>query len=245
MPDASFSFLNVFPFRSEEDRLFAQDMCEKFTRVKQGFERFSHVAPDKWLTESVTAIHEQIRSGWHRIGVPLEHVQKVSDHEACGMNLAFMIAAHPKYNPDRISKMFAVHDIAEGLIGDFTPADPITKPEKFRLEKIVIDLIVSNHPSLNEADEIRAFWQEFEDGTTDDAQLANDIDGLEMVMHAQLYENQYPALQGKLVEFWRYTERKLKTKEGKALFAELNRSKPALHSLKLQDQQTFAFPWTL
>lgn len=245
MTYAGFSFLDAFPFRNKEDRLFVTDMCEKFTRVRQGFERFSRVEPDQWLKESVLAIHEQIRSGWHRIGVPLNKVQKVADHEACGMSLAFLMATKPEYNPDRIRRMFAVHDIAEGLIGDFTPADPITKPEKFRLEKIVIDFLVSNHPSLIEADEMKALWQEFEDGMTADAQLANDIDGLEMVMHAQVYERQYPALKEKLTEFWSYTERKLKTEEGKALFSELNRNRQTPHPLKAQKHQVFTFPWDL
>jgi 5'-deoxynucleotidase YfbR-like HD superfamily hydrolase len=238
------SLLKPFPFKSRDDMLFVAEMCEKFDRVCQGFERFVHVNPVNWLHEGVAAVHEQLRTGYARRGVPLDDVQTVAQHMASGMKLAFLLASSPE-EASHVSKMFATHDLGEGWTGDFTPDDPVTKPEKYRLEKIIIELMVSAYPVQSVREEIPALWDEFGKQKTSASHLGNDIDRNEMMMQVQVYEDRYPPLVGTFSGMWHESPSRLKTPKGREFFAELLQNHPAVHPLKTSGPDIYTFPWTL
>ena len=73
-------------------------------------------------------------------------------------------------------------------VGDFTPYDPISKTEKYNLEKRAVDKISDLIPEPEMKKEMIDLWNEYEEGTTPEAILVKDIDRLEMIIQAVEYE---------------------------------------------------------
>ena len=60
--------------------------------------------------------------------------------------------------------MAVVHDLAESIVGDITPLDPITPEEKAEKERNAIQSICNSLDSKR-AQELIGLWEEYERGT--------------------------------------------------------------------------------
>src|SRR5437868_10772352 len=74
------------------------------------------------------------RAGWVRCGV--EPCESVAEHT---FGVAIFALLLPKLsnlsvNRERCVALALVHDLAESIVGDLTPHDPISTEEKFRRE---------------------------------------------------------------------------------------------------------------
>jgi putative hydrolases of HD superfamily len=94
----------------------------------------------------------------------------------------------------RVTKMCLFHDVAESLVGDITPLDNVSKQEKSQREsdtiKYITEKLLDGVPG-NGAKELYNIWHEFEQGETDEARFAQDLDKLELMMQAIEYERKY------------------------------------------------------
>ncbi|KAJ8106453.1 hypothetical protein ONZ43_g7060 [Nemania bipapillata] len=132
------------------------------------------------------------REGWRRFGI--ERGESISDH-MYRMSLMTMLcppALAPKLDLFKCMKMCLIHDMAEALVGDITPVDGVTKPEKSRREAETMDYISKNllgkvYGGLAGA-EIRAIWQEYEDSKTLDSHFVHDLDKMELLSQMVEYE---------------------------------------------------------
>ena len=89
--------------------------------------------------------------------------------------------------------MALIHDMAESLVGDITPVDGITKPEKSRREAGTMDYLTETLLGRVEEDgirgkEIRDLWQEYEDGETVESLFVHDVDKFELLLQMVEYE---------------------------------------------------------
>lgn len=70
--------------------------------------------------------------------------------------------------------MALVHDMAEALVGDITPVDGVSKPEKSRREATTMDYFVNGLlGKVNggmTGQELKDIWQEYEDSVTLESQ---------------------------------------------------------------------------
>ncbi|KFH10126.1 HD domain protein [Toxoplasma gondii VAND] len=122
-----------------------------------------------------------------------------------------------KLDRNKCIKMALVHDLAEALAGDITPhcgvsAEAKRKQEREALEKILRPLPASAGssflscdqcrtpatskqeadaipPALPVGEEILSLWEEYEEGTTEEAKYVFDIDKFEMILQAFEYES--------------------------------------------------------
>lgn len=91
-------------------------------------------------------------------------------------------------------KMCLIHDMAESLVGDITPADGVPKMEKIRRETSTMDYITQRllgnvqGGASNVGTEIRTLWQEHEDSETLESQFVQDIDKVELLLQMVEYE---------------------------------------------------------
>jgi putative hydrolases of HD superfamily len=97
-----------------------------------------------------------------------------------------------KVNMEKCMKMCLIHDMAESLVGDITPVDGVSKPEKSRREAETMDYLSKNllgkvHGGLA-GQEIREIWQEYEDSKTLDSHFVHDIDKVELLCQMIEYE---------------------------------------------------------
>ncbi|XP_061992052.1 uncharacterized protein LOC133710087 [Rosa rugosa] len=156
------------------------------------------------------------RAGWVKRDV--KDPESVADH-MYRMGLMALIASDiPGVNRDKCIKIAIVHDIAEAIVGDITPADGVPKAEKNRREQEAIDHMCKLLGGGSIAKEIGELWMEYEGNSSPEAQIVKDFDKVEMILQALEYENG----QGKdLDEFFQSTAGKFQTDVGKAWAAEI------------------------
>jgi putative hydrolase of HD superfamily len=100
--------------------------------------------------------------------------------------LAMLGPAPPGLDVTKCIKMCLIHDLAESVVGDITPADNIPKAEKHRREAETLDFI--RHKLLGSVDggkageDIYALWREFEDSQTPESIFAQDLDKVELLL---------------------------------------------------------------
>ncbi|KAF1843580.1 uncharacterized protein K460DRAFT_407925 [Cucurbitaria berberidis CBS 394.84] len=132
------------------------------------------------------------RAGWRRFGIL--DCESISDH-MYRMSILTMMAPSSigsKLDILRCCRMALIHDMAESLVGDITPVDPVSKEEKSRRESETMDYICTNllgkfNGGLN-GKEIRQIWQEYEDSETPESLFVHDIDKIELLVQMVEYE---------------------------------------------------------
>ncbi|KAK4126498.1 hypothetical protein N657DRAFT_567408 [Parathielavia appendiculata] len=132
------------------------------------------------------------REGWRRFGI--DRGESISDHmyRMSMMSMLAPPALAARLDMAKCMKMCLIHDMAESVVGDITPVDDVTKPEKSRREASTMDYITQR--LLGKVDggrvgsEIRAIWQEYEDSQTLDSLFVHDIDKMELLLQMVEYE---------------------------------------------------------
>ncbi|KAI1817857.1 HD domain-containing protein [Poronia punctata] len=132
------------------------------------------------------------REGWRRFNI--ERGESISDH-MYRMSLMSMVCPPTlasKLDLFKCMKMCLIHDMAESIVGDITPVDGVSKPEKSRREAETMDYISKNllgkvYGGLA-GEEIRAIWQEYEDSKTLESHYVHDIDKIELLTQMVEYE---------------------------------------------------------
>jgi putative hydrolase of HD superfamily len=132
------------------------------------------------------------RAGWRRFGI--SDCESISDHMYRMSILTMMAPASlsSKLDMARCCRMALIHDMAESLVGDITPVDPVSKTEKSRRESETMDYICTNllgkfNGGLN-GKEMREIWQEYEDGVTAESLFVHDVDKIELLLQMVEYE---------------------------------------------------------
>ncbi|KAL4789211.1 HD domain-containing protein [Aspergillus venezuelensis] len=136
------------------------------------------------------------REGWRRFDI--NHGESISDH-MYRMSVMTMLAPPSlasRLNLQHCMKMALVHDMAESLVGDITPIDPIKKTEKARREAAVMEYIAGTLlrgvPSgMLAGDDILAVFNEYEANETLEAQFVHDVDKIELLLQMVEYERSY------------------------------------------------------
>ncbi|OEH76427.1 HD domain-containing protein 2 [Cyclospora cayetanensis] len=166
----------------------------------------------------VGSIKRLKRAGWLR-HIDSRDAESVGDH-------SFGVAAHFLALSDkdlcvngqcadrsRCIMMALTHDLAESIVGDITPQDPVTPKEKAKREGEAIRTICSSLEKTR-ANELIELWEEYERGHSAEAQLVKDADKFDMIVQAYDYEQRYGV---SLEEFFVSTETVFKTDTFKAL----------------------------
>ena len=157
------------------------------------------------------------RSGWiSHVGITKP--ESVADHSFRCAILAMCIGDLQGVDTEKLIRMLLLHDIQEALTGDhdYYAKEEIGTPTVKLQERIAIKDILSRLPTKLKR-KYNAIWQEYEDKTTHEAMLANDIDKIEMLMQALEYEKEGYDPE-KLEVFWTSSQNKIKTALGQDLF---------------------------
>ncbi|XP_014240065.2 HD domain-containing protein 2 [Cimex lectularius] len=127
-------------------------------------------------------------------------------------------------NLDRVKclEMSLVHDLAESIVGDFTPVCDITPEKKHEIEMNAMEKI-SNIVGKR-GDHLLNLFTEYEDQTTEEAKFVKELDRLDMILQAFEYEKAENDA-GRLQEFFDSTQGKFKHPEVVRLVNELNKQR--------------------
>ena len=122
------------------------------------------------------------------------------------------------FNSEKILKMTLLHDLAESKIGDFTPGQ-ISKEKKDTLENAAIEEILSNLPD-SLCEQYLIIWKEYQMNDSDESKIVHQIDKLEMVLQAKIYQKDgYP--KEKLDSFLKSAELEITEPKLKELFVQI------------------------
>lgn len=92
---------------------------------------------------------------------------------------------YPEIDHHRLLKICIIHDLAEAVTGDISATVQSQFPDKSQREKQAMQKLVSPLDSKMQ-DEMLAIWREYEDGSSQEAQLAKAFDKLETILqHTQ------------------------------------------------------------
>ncbi|MCF7808962.1 MAG: HD domain-containing protein [Candidatus Marinimicrobia bacterium] len=149
--------------------------------------------------ENIYQLKTLSRSGWVQSGFPVEKVESIASH-SYGMAM-LVLYLEPELqvqgiDVDRALRMALIHDTAESITGDITPADGVLLDDKFSAESEAITTI---YKQLGNGNRFRELWDEFENGQSQEAQLVKRIDKLDMLVQAYFYEK---AFKIRLDSFW-------------------------------------------
>lgn len=157
------------------------------------------------------------RSGWLR--KKIQTPETVAAHSWQMAMMAMQLSRtmiKENYDFDKIIRMCLCHDIAESLIGDITPLEE-AYAKKQEAEKSAINFIAEDA----DMPEIIILFREYEENKTPEAQLAHDLDKLDMYAQSIDYEKKDQTLN--LSEFRQSAEKEIKTPLGKAILKDLSR----------------------
>ncbi|KAH9435378.1 hypothetical protein MCOR02_004318 [Pyricularia oryzae] len=129
------------------------------------------------------------RKGWKRFSI--NRVESIADHMYRMATMAMFPprSLRPRLDINKCIKMCLVHDMAESLVGDITPADRVPREEKIRRETLAMNHIVESlGDTISGSDELHTLWCEFEASETLESRFVQDLDKLELLLQMLEYE---------------------------------------------------------
>ncbi len=128
------------------------------------------------------------RQGWLQHGIEPKYCESVAEHSFCVALLGLLLAEQNlELDVNKVLRMALIHDLGEIYAGDFTPQDKIDKNHKFQLEKQSVLQVFNKLPNgwkwIN-------LWEEYEEGNSAEAKFVQQLDRLEMLLQASVYEHQ-------------------------------------------------------
>ncbi|MFB5616514.1 MAG: HD family hydrolase [Nitrosopumilus sp.] len=125
------------------------------------------------------------RQGWVD-KLSIDNPESVADHSYSMAIMGMVLSDLENYNSEKILKMILLHDLAEAEIGDYTPGQ-ISAVKKNELENNAISKIFENLPESVKS-QYQKIWNQYQENKTPESELVHQIDKLEMVLQAKLYE---------------------------------------------------------
>jgi len=142
----------------------------------------------------LTRLKTTKRAGWERFSIYAG--ESISDH-MYRMSIMTMLAPPAltaQLNIPHCTRMALVHDMAESVVGDITPADDVPKEEKARREAETMEYLCGNlvgaYGGGDAGKGIMELFQEYEEGTTRDSVFVHDVDKVELLLQMVEYERE-------------------------------------------------------
>jgi putative hydrolase of HD superfamily len=136
---------------------------------------------------SVLRLKSIKRAGWVS-KVKVEDAESVADHTFSMATVAMILSDTLGLDTHRVIKMVLMHDLAESIVGDYTP-DEVTASQKIIKEKKAMEFILSSLPRWVR-EEYEQIWLEYLQNRTEIAKFVHRIDKLEMALQASQYAKQ-------------------------------------------------------
>lgn len=140
----------------------------------------------------LTRLKSTRRTGWVDFGI--HEPESIADHMYRMGMICMLTNNHDTLNYSRCVSIAVVHDMAEALVGDITPHDPVSKEEKHRRELAAMEYItqtVLKPFNARAADNILELWNEYEDVSSPEARFVKDIDKFELLVQMVEFEFQH------------------------------------------------------
>lgn len=157
-----------------------------------------------YFYSEIYKLKKLIRRGWFLRKACKERYESDAEHifSTCMLALEVIQKKELHLDVEKVLKMILYHEIGEIEVGDLTPADHVSKEEKYVKEYFA----VKNVSERANMPEILDLWLEFEDNRTKEAQFVKKMDRLDAVLQSKIYsdENQNDELFKEFYETSKY-----------------------------------------
>ena len=141
--------------------------------------------------ENIFTLKNLYRQGWVRYyGVAEEYTESVADHSFSVATLSYLFAKEyfPDLDADKVLKLALFHDIGEVHAGDIPLSSIKTQADRDAKHNKEQESVQRVFAPLYHGKEMVALWEEFESGKSKEAQFVKEIDKLEFLLQALLYQ---------------------------------------------------------
>lgn len=158
-------------------------------------------------------MEEVMRKGWIDCKVPAKRRESVADHtlQLIMLSSLFKRVLDLNINEVKLIEMLLVHDLGEIIIGDITEIER-EHDTKNKEEKSAVQLIFEELSSDN-GDYYYMLWKEMNDRKTYLAKYAHEIDKIDAVIKAKMYEDRYK-VKGLFEQFYNRQKEKKTFEDG-------------------------------
>ena len=157
------------------------------------------------------------RQGWID-KLSIEHPESVADHSYSMAIMGMVISDLENYDSEKILKMILLHDLAESKIGDYTP-NQISKENKIKIENNAYDEIISTLPNTIKL-QYGKIWKEYQKQESPESKIVHQIDKLEMVLQAKMYQKKGAPTEA-VVSFFKSAESEIIHPKLKEIFTKI------------------------
>ena len=99
------------------------------------------------------------------------------------------IKKYVQYSKKRILEMLLLHDLAEVKIGDIVSPEKVYEDEESENKRFDYYEYLCSFPGVYGLGNQKGVWEEFSENSTINAKIANDIDKIEAVIQAYMYQD--------------------------------------------------------
>ena len=157
------------------------------------------------------------RQGWID-KLSIEHPESVADHSYSMAIMGMVISDLENYDSEKMLKMILLHDLAESKIGDYTP-NQISKENKTKIENNAYDEIISMLPDAIKL-QYGEIWGEYQKQESPESKIVYQIDKLEMVLQAKMYQKKGAPTEA-VVSFFKSAESEIIHPKLKEIFTKI------------------------
>lgn len=163
------------------------------------------------------------RTGW--LVRKVERPESVGDHTFSLALLCALYAEDEGLDPGKCARLALVHDLHETVCGDICTRESeceqkMSNAEKRKAEEKAIKELLKFAPA-GKRQELGRLASEFMEQTTKEAVFVKDLDMVEMCIQV-LYYKKHGRVKADMGDFFRRTDKALKTKTGRRLFVPAN-----------------------
>lgn len=129
------------------------------------------------------------RTGWLRAGLTESQCESVAEHSFGTALLGFMLACefYPELDASKVMLLGLIHDLGEGVTGDVLPWDKQKIADFNAWER---QAALQTMTGLQAWEPLRTLYDEYYAGETSEARLTRQVDKLEMLLQAFVYEEE-------------------------------------------------------
>jgi putative hydrolase of HD superfamily len=132
--------------------------------------------------------------------------------------MGMVISDLENYDSEKILKMILLHDLAESKIGDYTP-NQISKENKTKIENNAYDEIINMLPDTIKL-QYGEIWEEYQKQESPESKIVYQIDKLEMVLQAKMYQKKGAPTEA-VVSFFKSAESEIIHPKLKEIFTKI------------------------
>jgi putative hydrolase of HD superfamily len=157
------------------------------------------------------------RQGWID-KLSIENPESVADHSYSMAIMGMVISDLENYDSEKMLKMILLHDLAESKIGDYTP-NQISKENKTKIENNAYDEIINMLPDTIKL-QYGEIWGEYQKQESPESKIVYQIDKLEMVLQAKMYQKKGAPTEA-VVSFFKSAESEIIHPKLKEIFTKI------------------------